>query len=79
MDVETETRKMLAAIFKVEKSELDRQTRFVEDLFIKSIQVVELIAMTGHIFGVNIPLKEARKNKNIGQLIDYITARRGAQ
>jgi len=71
-DIEKEVRKIVALEFKVDESELTRDTRFLEDLFAKSIQIVEMCALMEIKFGIEIPLKEVRENKTIGQAIDYI-------
>lgn len=75
MDIEKQVKAMVAMVLKVNESQLTRETRFLEDLFIKSVQVVEIIAMASYKFSLEISLKEARENKTIGQLIDYVAAK----
>jgi len=74
-DIEKEIKKIVALEFKKNESELSRDTRFLEDLFTKSIQIVEMCALMEMKFDIEIPLSEVRENKTIGQAIDYIVAK----
>jgi len=71
-DIEKEVMKIVALGFKKNEGELNRDTRFLEDLFAKSIQIVEMCALMEMKFDIEIPLSEVRENKTIGQAIDYI-------
>ncbi len=64
--------KEVARIFQTDVSELTRDTRFVEDLKAKSVNIVELIAVLEDAFGVGIPFMEARRKKTIGEATDFI-------
>ena len=74
-DIEREVIKIVALGFRRSESELTRDTRFLEDLFAKSIQIVEICALMEIKFDIEIPLSEVRENKTIGQAIDYIAAK----
>jgi len=74
-DIEKEIKKIVVLEFKKNESELSRDTRFLEDLFAKSIQIVEMCALMEIKFDIEIPLSEVRENKTIGQAIDYIVAK----
>ena len=74
-DIEKEIKKIVALEFKKNEGELSRDTRFLEDLFAKSIQIVEMCALMEMKFDIEIPLSEVRENKTIGQAIDYIVAK----
>ena len=74
-DIEKEIKKIVALEFKKNESELSHDTRFLEDLFAKSIQIVEMCALMEMKFDIEIPLSEVRENKTIGQAIDYIVAK----
>lgn len=68
--------KAVARIFKKDVSELTRDTRFFEDLHAKSVNIVELLAVLGDEFEVEIPFMEARKRKTIGEAIDFVVSLR---
>jgi acyl carrier protein len=68
--------KEVARIFKKDVSELTRDTRFVEDLHIKSVNLVELVALLENEFGVGIPFMQARRKKTIGEAIDFVVSLR---
>ena len=74
-DIEKEIKKIVALEFKKNENELSRDIRFLEDLFAKSIQIVEMCALMEMKFDIEIPLSEVRENKTIGQAIDYIVAK----
>jgi acyl carrier protein len=66
----------LARIFKKDVSELNRDTRFAEDLQVKSLNIVEFIAILENEFGVMIPFGEAKRRKTIGEAIDLVVSLR---
>ena len=68
--------KEVARIFKKDVSELTRDTRFAEDLQVKSLNIVELIAVLENEFGVMIPFGEAKRRKTIGEAIDLVVSLR---
>jgi len=69
--------KEVARIFKKEISEITRETRFVEDLNAKSLNIVELVAVLENEFQVMLPFAETRRKKTVGEAIDLvITIRR---
>lgn len=68
--------KTVASIFKKDASELSRQTRFVEDLHAKSVDIVELIAVLENEFDIMIPYPETRRRKTVGEAIDLVVSLR---
>ena len=64
--------KEVARIFKKDVNELTMDTRFVEDLHAKSVNIVALIALLENEFGIEIPYMQARRRKTIGEAIDLI-------
>lgn len=68
----------VARIFKKNVSEITRETRFVEDLHAKSINIVQLVAVLENEFGVSIPFMETRRRKTVGDAIDFVIALRKA-
>ena len=70
--------KAVARIFRKDVSELTLNTRFVEDLHAKSVNIVELIAVLQNEFQIEIPMMKARRQKTIGESISFIiTLRKG--
>jgi acyl carrier protein len=61
----------------VEKSEISRETSFVNDLNADSLDTVELVMEFEDEFEMSIPDEEAEKIKTVGQAIDYISAQAG--
>ena len=72
MSIEEEVIKIVAEQFKIEESQINRNTKFVDDLKAKSIQIIEMCATMEDQFDIEIDMEEARKNKTVGEAIDYI-------
>ncbi len=68
--------KAIAKIFRKDVSELSRNTRFLEDLHAKSVNIVELLAVLQNEFQIEIPMMKARRQKTIGESIDFIISLR---
>ena len=68
--------KAVARIFRKDVSELTQNTRFVEDLHAKSVNIVELIAVLQNEFQIEIPMMKARRQKTIGESINFIISLR---
>lgn len=66
----------VARIFKKDVSDVTRDTRFVEDLQAKSVNIVALVAVLENAFGVEIPFMQARRKKTVGEAIDLVVALR---
>jgi acyl carrier protein len=56
----------------VEKSEITRETSFINDLNADSLDTVELVMEFEDEFDVSIPDEEAEKIQTVGAAIDYI-------
>lgn len=56
----------------VDKSEVSRETSFVNDLNADSLDTVELVMELEDEFDLTIPDEEAEKLKTVGEAIDYI-------
>ena len=56
----------------VDKSEITRETSFVNDLNADSLDTVELVMEFEDEFEITIPDEEAEKIQTVGQAIDYI-------
>ena len=56
----------------IDKSELTRETSFVDDLNADSLDTVELVMEFEDEFEMSIPDEEAEKIRTIGQTVGYI-------
>ena len=56
----------------VDKTEITRETSFVNDLNADSLDTVELVMEFEDEFELSIPDEEAEKIQTVGQAIDYI-------
>lgn len=56
----------------VDKSEITRETSFINDLNADSLDTVELVMEFEDEFDMNIPDEEAEKIQTVGAAIDYI-------
>lgn len=75
MSVEDRVKKVLAEILGVNETELKRDSRFVEDLGVESLDTVEIVAAMEEEFNIEIPDEDAERNVTVGQTIDYIENR----
>lgn len=58
----------------VNKDQVKRETRFIEDIGADSLDIVELIMELEEEFEINIPDDQAEKIKTVGEAITYIEA-----
>jgi len=72
MSIEERMKKIISEILGIDESEITREARFVEDLGVESLDVVEMIATMEEEFNIEIPDEEAEKNLTVGEAIDYI-------
>ena len=56
----------------VEKSEIRRETSFINDLNADSLDTVELVMEFEDEFDVSIPDEDAEKIQTVGAAVDYI-------
>ena len=56
----------------VDKSEIRRETSFINDLNADSLDTVELVMEFEDEFDVSIPDEEAEKIQTVGSAIDYV-------
>jgi acyl carrier protein len=59
----------------VNKEQLNRGTKFQDDIGADSLDIVELVMELEEEFEITIPDEEAEKLKTLGEAIDYIEAK----
>ena len=75
IDVESISNKVIEIISEqmgVDKSEITRETSFINDLNADSLDTVELVMEFEDEFDMSIPDEEAEKIQTVGAAIDYI-------
>lgn len=70
--VEERVKQVVAKVFRKDVNQISRETQFIEDLFAKSLNIIELTAVLENEFDIEIPGHEARRNKTVGQAVDLI-------
>ena len=76
-DIEAKVISIVADQLGVDKSEISRETSFVNDLNADSLDTVELVMEFEDEFDMSIPDEEAEKIQTVGQAIDHIGAHMG--
>jgi acyl carrier protein len=71
-EIEEKVISIVAEQMGVDKSELSRDTNFVNDLNADSLDTVELVMEFEDEFETSIPDEEAEKIQTVGQAIDFI-------
>ena len=72
-DIESKVIEIVAEQMSVDKTEITRETSFVNDLNADSLDTVELVMEFEDEFELSIPDEEAEKIQTVGQAIDYIS------
>jgi acyl carrier protein len=76
-DIETKVIEIVSEQMGVDKSEITRETHFINDLNADSLDTVELVMEFEDEFELSIPDEEAEKIQTVGQAIDYIKEHSG--
>ena len=71
-DIVVKVTEIVAEQMGVDKSEITRETSFVNDLNADSLDTVELVMEFEDEFELSIPDEEAEKIQTVGQAVDYI-------
>ncbi len=71
-EVEQRFKTIVADLFGVNVKKLEDGTRFVQDLHVKSIDIIALIAATEGEFGIKLTPQEASQNTTVKKTIDCI-------
>lgn len=70
--VEERVKQVIAKVFHKEVDQISRETRLVEDLQAKSLNMIELTALLENEFDMDISTFETRRNKTVGEDVDLI-------
>jgi acyl carrier protein len=76
-DIEQKVIEIVSEQMGVDKSEITRETHFINDLNADSLDTVELVMEFEDEFELSIPDEEAEKIQTVGQAIDYIKEHSG--
>ncbi len=76
-EIEEKVIDIVAEQMGVDKSEVSRDTSFVNDLNADSLDTVELVMEFEDVFETSIPDEEAEKIDTVGKAIDFIKANNG--
>jgi len=72
--IEERVAEIVAEQMGVDKSQITRETSFVNDLGADSLDTVELVMEFEDEFDISIPDEDAEKIQTVGQAIDYVDA-----
>ena len=72
--VEEKVTSIISEQMGVEKSEISRETSFINDLNADSLDTVELVMEFEDEFDMSIPDEEAEKIQTVGAAVDYIVS-----
>lgn len=70
--IESRVIEAVARVFHRDPSEISLETRYVEDLMSKSLDVIELTAILENEFDVDIPGADARKCRTVADTVALI-------
>lgn len=73
-EVQERVIKVVAETLKMESSQINGESKFVEDLGAESMQSVELIAAFEEEFDIEMDEEEALDVKTVGKAVDFIAA-----
>lgn len=68
---------LISEATKIEKSKINAETSFVDDLNLDSLDIVELMMKMEDEFGIEIPEEEAEGLKNVKDIVTYLENKKG--
>ena len=78
-EIEPKVIEIVAEQMGVDKSEINRNTHFINDLNADSLDTVELVMEFEDEFETSIPDEQAEKIKTVGQAIEFIKQAHGIE
>jgi acyl carrier protein len=66
--------KIIVKILDINENEINKSSRFIDDLGADSLDTVELVMALEEEFNVQIPDEDAEKITTVQQAIDYVTS-----
>lgn len=72
MSVEQRVIEIVCEHLAVQKEQVTRSTKFIEDIGADSLDIVELVMELEEEFDIQIPDDQAEKIKTVGEAIDFI-------
>ncbi|OWK45112.1 acyl carrier protein [Fimbriiglobus ruber] len=76
MSVEEKVIEIVCDHLAVDRSKVNRTTKFIEDIGADSLDIVELVMELEEEFDIQIPDDQAEKIKTVGEAIDYIETKK---
>ena len=67
--------KLISDATKVDQSKISKDTSFVDDLNLDSLDIVELMMKMEDEFGVEIPEEDAEGLKKVSDIVTYLEAK----
>jgi acyl carrier protein len=74
-DIDQKVIEIVSEQMGVDKSEITRETHFINDLNADSLDTVELVMEFEDEFDLNIPDEDAEKIQTVGNAIEYISSK----
>lgn len=77
MELNDKVMKLVSEATKVELSNINPETSFIDDLNLDSLDMVELMMKMEDEFGIEIPEDDTEKLKTIKDVANYLKAKQG--
>ena len=74
---ETKVKEIIAKELEVDVKQLQPEAKFIEDLGVDSLDIVELVMALEEEFGLDIPDEDADKLKTVGDAMNYLQQHAG--
>ncbi len=74
---ESKVKEIIAKELEVDLKQLQPEAKFIEDLGVDSLDIVELVMALEEEFGLDIPDEDADKLKTVGDAMNYLQQHAG--
>jgi len=71
-EIEKKVIESTSTVMKVEADKISLETRFVEDLRMKSMKAIMLTALLEDMFNAKFPMSRVMKNQTVGDAVDMV-------